>query len=151
MRSLAFVFASSLLAVACSSKESSPDAPRAIDTPVAAIDAPPNTPDAPPADAKTGFTLHLTNALNWCDVTVDGTKFTASAPADKSYAKDTVVHLHADPTPNGTGGSNFIWGYWTGTDAVSGTTHDTAQDATVTMSADKTVYVCCPFPNGTGC
>lgn len=145
MRSLAFAFASLLFAAACSSKESTPDAHVTFDVPVVVDDQGP-APDAPPADAKTGFTLRFTNALNWCDLTVDGTKFVASAPLDKSYAKDTVVHLHAAPTS-----ATFIWGYWTGTDAVTGTTHDTAQDATVTMSADKTVYVCCPFPNGTGC
>jgi hypothetical protein len=100
------------------------------------------------ADAGSTFTLHITNDLKWCNITVDGTTTTAASPADKSYAAGTVVHLSAVPT-SGT----FIWGYWTGTDGASATApnHDTNATTTVTMSANKSVTACCPFTNGTGC
>jgi hypothetical protein len=96
--------------------------------------------DAGP-DAKPGFTLHLVNDVNWCDVTVNGTKFVMSAPPDKIYDPGTVVNLFAAPT-SGT----FEWGYWTGTDAQrDGGLKDTDQTATVTMDKNQNVTVCCPF------
>lgn len=142
-----------VMVCACSSKAGTPDAPRTADAPQAdapAADAP--TTDASPTDAPSGKKLHIVNDLDWCDVTVNGHKSVATSPADTFWPTGTVVTLHADPTPNGTGGSNFIWGYWTGTDGQQdGGTKDTHQDATITMSADQNLTVCCPFPNGTGC
>jgi hypothetical protein len=147
-----FVLASALLAAACSSKSSNPDAPQVVDDRPGTPDAPatdaPNGPDAHPADAKNGFTLHMVNQAAWCTITVNGTKGAAGAtPPDTVYAKDTVVTLHADPdTP-------FVWGFWLGTDGQTdaGQPHDTNQDATVTMSADKTVEVCCPISGQPTC
>ena len=93
------------------------------------------------------FTLHVTNVLNWCDLTVDGATTKASSPPDATYSAGTVVHLGGAPTS-----SSFIWGYWTGTDGATGTpAHDTNAMTTVTMSSDKSVSACCPFTNGTGC
>ena len=99
-------------------------------------------------DAGSTSTLRVSNVLNWCNLTVEGTTSTATSPADKSYPAGTVVHLSAVPTSG-----SFIWGYWTGTDgaAASAPKHDTSQTTTVTMNADKTVTACCPFTNGTGC
>jgi hypothetical protein len=50
-----------------------------------------------------------------------------------------VVNLHATPA------TTFVWGYWTGTDADTGS-HDPNMAATVTMNANKTVLACCPRP-----
>ena len=101
-----------------------------------------------PDAGTTTFTLKISNVLNWCDITDEGTKSTATSPPDKSYAAGTVVHLSAGPTS-----ASFIWGYWTGTDgaAAGAPHHDTSPTTTVIMSADKTVTACCPFTNGTGC
>jgi len=149
--------ASLLFVCACSSKSSSPDAPSSLpDTKVNTIDAPANQPDAPifdapptadappgTPDAKPGFTLHIVNELNWCVITVNGAKFTPpNNPPDTVYAPNAVVQLHADPV------QGFVWGFWTGTDAGG---NDNNQDATATMSANKTVTVCCPIPGNTTC
>ncbi len=145
-----YVLAFALLA-ACSSKSSNPDAPQGTTDAPGTADAPatadaPLT-DAPPADAKNGFTLHITNALNWCVVTVNGTVYTPPADfPDTVFAKDTVVNLHGDKF------GTFVWGYWTGTDGQNdGGTQDTNHDATITMAADESVYVCCPISGQTTC
>jgi hypothetical protein len=144
--------ASLLFVCACSSKSSTPDAPASlpdtavsIDAPAGTPDAPASQPDAPPGtpDAMPGFTLHIVNELNWCDITVDGVKFSPpNNPPDKVYAPSSVVQLHADPV------QGFVWGFWNGTDA-GGT--DKNQDATATMTADKTVSVCCPISGHATC
>jgi hypothetical protein len=100
--------------------------------------------DAGPGDAGVdagtdggggGFTLLINNYLSWCDITEDGAAFSPT----KTFSPGTVVNLHAAPL------SGFVWGYWSGTDADTGS-HDTNMAATATMNANKTVLACCPFP-----
>jgi hypothetical protein len=86
------------------------------------------------------YTLTVQNYLNWCDVTENGTTYPASVPPAMSFASGTVVNLNAAP------GSLFVWGYWTGTDGATGTGHDTQMATTITMTSDKTILACCPFP-----
>jgi hypothetical protein len=82
------------------------------------------------------FTLAIDDILAWCDVSVnDGAP--TSAPPASLFEQGRVIPLHGD-TANAT---YFVWGFWTGTD---GGATDTNQDTTVTMSADKSITVCCP-------
>ena len=87
-------------------------------------------------------TLTIDNYLAWCEVSVDGAPLSINPPPTQ-FTQGTVVPLSAEPAS-----SAFIWGYWRFTD-VSG--HDTSPNTTVTMTSDRTVFVCCPFTDGTGC
>jgi hypothetical protein len=91
------------------------------------------------------FTLNIDDFLAWCDVSVNGGAPTSAPPAS-SFEKGRVIPLHGD-TANA---SYFVWGFWTGTDGDSGAT-DTHMDTTVTMSADRSIYVCCPDIGLTTC
>ncbi len=94
---------------------------------------------------ETQAQLTVTDYLNWCKVSVNGAQPTAF-PGTYPFTPGTVVSLSADPL------TGFIWGYWTGTDGVDPVTHaDTSQSTTVTMWVDRSVFVCCPFADGTGC
>jgi len=86
------------------------------------------------------FTLAIDNFLVWCSINENGDTYTASA----TFNDNTVVDLFAEPI------TGFIWGHWEGTDNDSGA-GDTNQATTVTLTTDKSVLACCPFPNGTGC
>jgi hypothetical protein len=90
------------------------------------------------------FTLTIDNYLAWCSVSVDGGATTPNPPPTQ-FPPGTVVPLFGEPVS-----ATFIWGYWRFTDADAGG-HDTNQNATVTMGSDRTVFVCCPFTNGSGC
>ena len=87
--------------------------------------------DAPGGGSN--VTLTINNFDDWCTITEQG----AASTATKSFASGTVVSLMA--TPN----SGFVWGYWTGTDVAG---NNTSMSAMVTLTADKTVLACCPFP-----
>jgi hypothetical protein len=91
------------------------------------------------------YTLTVTNYLDWCDVTENGTAYPAGVPPAMSFASGTVVNLSA------VANSIFVWGYWTGTDGDTGAGHDMNMATTVTMTSDKTVAVCCPLPPSTTC
>lgn len=82
------------------------------------------------------FTLAIDDILAWCDVSVNGGAPTNTPPASL-FEKGRVIPLHGD-TANAL---IFVWGFWTGTD---GGATDTNMDTTVTMSADKSIQVCCP-------
>ena len=100
----------------------------------------------PPADeiflnGYEQFTLTIDNVLAWCSIHENGgTGYSLSAV----FNQGTVVDLSAAPQPG------FIWGHWEGTDGDTGS-GDTNQTTTVTMTSDRAVIACCPFPNGTGC
>ncbi len=94
------------------------------------------TPDTSVPDAGATFTLTINDYLNWCGITENGSAYSAT----KSFPNGTVVNL------NGTALSGFVWGYWTGTDGDKSAAHDKNQMTTATMSSDKTVLACCPFP-----
>ncbi|HET7064279.1 MAG TPA: hypothetical protein VFI49_08360 [Rudaea sp.] len=82
------------------------------------------------------FSLTIDDILAWCDVSVNGGAPTSAPPAS-SFEQGRVIPLHGD-TANAT---YFVWGFWTGTD---GGATDTKMDTTVTMSADRSITVCCP-------
>ena len=92
-------------------------------------------PDAGRPDSGGGFTLLINNYLTWCAITEDGAMYSRT----KDFPPGTVVNLNASPN------ATFTWGYWSGTDADTGS-HDTNMAATVTMNANKTVLACCPQP-----
>lgn len=85
------------------------------------------------------FALTIDNYLAWCNVTV-GNDAPTSADISKAFPDGTVVPLHAEPA------DPFVWGFWTGTDTGG---IDANQDAEVTMSTDRNVFVCCPLSGGT--
>jgi hypothetical protein len=98
------------------------------------------TKDSGAGDGPLMYTLTVSNYLDWCDVTENGTTYPASVPPVMSFAPGTVVNLSAVPN------AIFVWGYWTGTDGDTGAGHDMNMATTVTMTSDKTVAVCCPDP-----
>jgi hypothetical protein len=96
--------------------------------------------DAGTMDAGTQtFTLTIDDYLSWCNVSENGGAASSLATTSATFPSGTVVNLHADAIS-----STFIWGYWVGTDADTGS-NDTNMTATATLTADKTVKVCCPF------
>jgi hypothetical protein len=92
------------------------------------------------ADGPVLYTLTVQNYLDWCNVAENGTVYPVSAPPVTSFAPGTVVNLSA------TAGASFVWGYWTGTDGDTTSAHDTSMATTVTMTSNKTILACCPFP-----
>jgi hypothetical protein len=100
--------------------------------------------------------LTLSNFEAWCAITVaqpDGTSLPNGATAANNVVAlpaGTVVKLHGEAA-----GSAFEWvpaggrGGWSG--AIDPGQDRLAKDVTVTLDGDKTVNVCCPFTNGTGC
>lgn len=97
------------------------------------------------ANGFENFTLSIDNYLAWCSVSVDGGVATPNPPPAQ-FVPGTVVSLFGQPVS-----ATFIWGYWRFTDAAPGGGHDISQNATVTMTSDRTVFVCCSFTNGSGC
>jgi hypothetical protein len=87
------------------------------------------------------FTLTINNVLLWCSISENGS---ASYSPSAAFNDNTVVDLFAQPK------TGFIWGHWEGTDADTGSGDPTKQ-ATVTMTSDRAVLACCPFPDNTGC
>lgn len=111
-------------------------------SPVAASPTGPGVSDTIFANGFENFVLAIDNYLAWCTVSVNGGPFSAN-PAPTVYAPGTVVPLSGQPAS-----PTFIWGYWRFTDVAG---HDVNQVTQVTMTSDRTVFVCCPFSNGTGC
>jgi len=92
------------------------------------------------SSSTTQFTLTIDNYLGWCSVTVNGTAYAGP----RTFPEGTVAALHGD-TANAT---LFVWGFWTRTDHGD---HDTMMSTTVTMTANKTVFACCPDIGFTTC
>lgn len=113
--------------------------------PVIAVEpAPSGGSDTIFANGFENVTLTIDNFLAWCSVSVDGGAATANPPPAQ-FPSGTVVSLFGQPVS-----PTFIWGYWRFTDGDQGA-HDTSQNTTITMASDRTVFVCCPFTNGSGC
>lgn len=93
---------------------------------------------------ETQVRLTITNYLAWCSVTANRGSPNTSPSFYIDVDQGRIVPLHGD-TANAT---YFIWGYWNGTDAGGA---DTNQDPTVTMTADKGVFACCPLVGQTTC
>ena len=93
-------------------------------------------------DGAVLYTLTVQNYLDWCNVTENGTVYPVSAPPVMSFAPGTVVNVNAVAAT----GSSFVWGYWTGTDGDATSAHDTSMTTAVTMTSNKTILACCPFP-----
>lgn len=99
--------------------------------------------------------LTINNVLSWCTISITNPATTlpngATAASNVvSFPDGTVVHLHGDKAS-----SSFKWatsasegGWQMGVDAGQ---DPVSQDTVVTMTSDKTVKVCCPFTNGSGC
>ncbi|MEO7325890.1 MAG: hypothetical protein ABIW82_13780 [Dokdonella sp.] len=88
------------------------------------------------------YVLTINNFLAWCTVSVNGGATTPNPPPTP-FTPGAVVPLFGQPAS-----AIFIWGYWRDTDVPG---HDTNQTIAVTMTSDRTVFVCCPFTDGTGC
>jgi hypothetical protein len=86
------------------------------------------------------FTLSISNALDWCSISVNYGPPAADDPI-VSFEQGRTIALHGDTAD----ATYFAWGFWTGTDASDPVTNqDTNMDATVTMSSDRDITVCCP-------
>ena len=109
-----------------------------------------------PVPTASTFALTLGNFESWCAITVtqpSGTSLPNGATAPSNtirLAAGTVVKLHGEPSS-----ASFEWapsagsGGWSG--AIDSGQNPLSKDTAVTLNADKTVSVCCPFTNGAGC
>jgi hypothetical protein len=116
--------------------------------------------DAPtittPGGSAQTATLTLSNFDAWCTLSVTSPASATLTSAGNSASNTitatvgTAITLHAEPN------TGFIWpttasgsAGWTG--SLDGGTSSLNKTVTVTLTANKSVGVCCPFPNGTGC
>jgi hypothetical protein len=111
-----------------------------------------NSPDASVPEVK----LTVSNFLAWCAITVaqpSGATLAnppTSATNSLTEPAGTVVVLHGAPAS-----AAFEWvpaggvGGWSG--AIDPGQDPKGTDVTVTLDASKTVDVCCPFTDGSGC
>ena len=85
------------------------------------------------------YTLSITNYLAGCAVAIDvgrGGELGILNPEPSttlSFPEGWSIWLQGLPM------DGFVWGYWSGTDYVG-----YSSDASVTMSSDRDVRVCCP-------
>jgi hypothetical protein len=107
--------------------------------------------DSGPADSGcSGVTLTVKNYRFWCSVTV-GTGTASTADVQTVCVPAGTVNLSAS------GAGSFILGDWhhTSGDTGSGdpgTISAGVSHTTVNASGTSTcVWICCPFPDGTGC
>ena len=106
-------------------------------------------------DTPAGPMLTVKNYLSWCSVSVDGgTASTAAVqmkPITSAGAKSLVATAASATFEIGPG----MWHHTDGDtgSGEAGTVSGPMSTATVsvTTSASKCVWVCCPFANGTGC
>jgi hypothetical protein len=110
----------------------------------------------PPSSPSGTATLTVANFDGWCTLSVTspaGTNLPSGASGVSNAVTlpvNTAITLHAEPN------SGFIWavttaraGGWSGT--LDSGTDPLGKSITVTLSASKSVKVCCPFPDGSGC
>jgi hypothetical protein len=111
---------------------------------------------APPPGSSQTATLSISNFDTWCALSVTSPA-NITLPNGASGATNTVtqpvgttITLHAEPNVG------FIWpsaaagsAGWTG--GIDASSSALSKTVTVTLTANKSVGVCCPFPNGTGC
>ena len=119
---------------------------------------PPPAPPPPPPSSPSGSTATLTVADfdSWCSLSVTSPANT-SLPNGASSASNTItLPLNTAVTLDAEPNSGFIWasttaraGGWSGT--LDSGTDPLSKSITVTLSANKSVKVCCPFPDGSGC
>jgi hypothetical protein len=133
MKTTLLAFAMLSLSVAAGCGSSSP-------TPGSGTGGSPGTGGTSGTGGQGLYTLTVQNYLDWCDVTENGTVYPASAPPVMSFAPGTVVDVNA------VAATGFVWGYWTGTDGDTTSAHDTSMTTAVTMTSNKTILACCPFP-----
>lgn len=130
------------------------DAAATLDSPALPVDS--KVIDAPPVtvvDAPAGTAaLTVKNYVSWCEVSVDG--------RSPSTADVQVVNVMPGAiTLTATAATGFILGrdMWHHTDGdtgrgEAGSVLNGVSTAMVTVGASaKCVWVCCPFPDGSGC
>ena len=131
------------------------DAPAAHDAAVdaKAIDAPhPDAPlDAPPGTQQ----LTVKNYLSWWSVTVNGGS-ASTAAQQQVFVQPGDIPLTATKASAAFEIGPSMWHHTTGDTSGSGedgtqVNGTSSTTATVTSTAGKCVWVCCPFTNGTGC
>jgi hypothetical protein len=118
-------------------------------------DASSNPADGSDSDgAASCSTLTIRNYSSWCSVSVNESAF--SMAAEQSVCVQGTAHLAATAT------SGFILGDapWHHTDGdsgngeqgtLSGSGPAEQSAATKTLTSDACVWICCPFPDGSGC
>jgi hypothetical protein len=146
MKTLAILLSSAAaLVVACGS-----DSPKMIDAKVF-MDAPGSGSSVKHLTVKNAPT-----ATPWCSITVNGGTASTAAMQTVDITTDGMITLTAAPESASFELSANMWHHTTGdtgtgeAGTVAGST-STAMVA-VTTTADKCVWVCCPFsPGGNGC
>jgi len=111
----------------------------------------------PKPDAPAAATLTVKNYLQWCSITVNGGTASSAASITAPITGSMTITLaatansgfelgsapwHDTAGDHGTGDPGTVTG--TGQSAVSTTT-------VAVTGANKCVWACCPFPDGTGC
>ena len=112
-----------------------------------------STPTTPSTQTAT---LTIANFDTWCTLSVTSpanTPLPNGATASSNTITEpvgTLVTLHAEPN------NGFIWpttasgsAGWTGN--LDGGTSSLNKTVNVTLTANKSVKACCPFPDGSGC
>jgi len=114
--------------------------------------------DAPGSGSGSGFNLTVKNAPTatpWCSITIAGGAASSAAVQTHAITSSGPITLTATPIS-----STFALGsgMWHHTDGDTGSgedgtvaTNTSTATVTVTAGANKCVWVCCPFANGTGC
>ncbi|HEY1555199.1 MAG TPA: hypothetical protein VGF94_10245 [Kofleriaceae bacterium] len=108
---------------------------------------------SPKPDAAASATLTVKNYLSWCSISVNGgtastnATMTApiTAPGSITLAATAGTGFELGPTPwHDTAGD-------TGTGDPGTVSNGTSTATVAVQAANKCVWACCPFPDGTGC
>ena len=160
MRStLTFLSAVCLLGCGSSSTNNPPpDSGTSSDASMTADAADAGQPGLDAAGETGGNTVTLTvkNVLNWCSITINGGAASTDAVITAQVPRGTTT-LVATPASSAFEIGPAPWfgidendgGLAAGVDNGSGATETST--ATVTITGDHCVSVCCPFTNGSGC
>jgi hypothetical protein len=104
-----------------------------------------------------GITLTIKNVLSWCSIAINGSDAGSSNAIITATVPAGVNTLVATAEPGFIIGGADMWfgidqndgGAAPGVDSDAGGV--TTSTATVTITGDHCVQVCCPFPAGNGC
>jgi hypothetical protein len=114
--------------------------------------------DGRPIDsAGSGSAAMLTvkNYLSWCSVAIGTGTASTSASQSVPITSNGAIMLAGSPASSSFALGSDMWHHTDGDtgSGEAGTVSGTTSTARVTVSttASKCVWVCCPFTNGTGC
>lgn len=125
------------------------DTPKPIDGGIS--DAPADSRRVLDAPANTA-PLTVKNYLNWCEVSVDGGTASAASMQTVNVMPGTITLTAAAATGFILGGDMWHHTNGDGGSGEAGSVSGGVSTAMVTVATSaKCVWVCCPFPDGSGC